>query len=66
MTTDRQVWLCGGCREVLATIEDGEPDPQMPPVQQVTALADKWVFVCQCGHVQVWHRVAVDKHLQIR
>lgn len=56
-----KLWLCRRCGRQLAAIKQGEPDPCMPPAQQVTAFPDRLVFVCECGCVQVWHKTAVDK-----
>lgn len=51
-----EAWTCRRCGEVLARLVGGNPEPQMPPVQQVTDLGDRFIFVCACGHVQIWYR----------
>lgn len=51
-------WTCKRCGATLALVLHGEPDPQVPPARLVTVLDDDMVFICRCGCVQVWHRVA--------
>lgn len=60
MDTPLEPWTCRRCGKTLAEIIDGEPHACMPPVRQVTDFGDRRVYVCECGFVQVWHRLIMQ------
>lgn len=48
--------ICRRCGAVLAAVADCGLRPALLPERVVISGKDRIVFVCDCGHVTVWHR----------